>query len=91
MKTLIDTFVIVDITKSHHNSFFYDAISFDKTELDLKCDELNKERNIVIKKRIGNLKNENTIIFYVVKTLNDAISDFHDNVSDYYTPQTEDY
>lgn len=89
MKTLKATFVIVKQFGDHLN-FFEDYVSFNKLELDLKCEALNKEVNDKFKnsKKTILLPYIPTVI-YLVLNLEEAIEKFGDDVADYYSPDDE--
>lgn len=87
MKNFKEAFVIVE---QFGDSFFKNYISFDKNEMDLKCEELNKEANDKLER--NSKKNKLPFIPYVVfsvVSLEEAIKMFRDDIVDYYTEHDE--
>lgn len=65
-------------------------VSLDKEELDIKCKELNDERNDL--RKSFSKKSKATHIpytFYEVKTLKKAIEEFESILADYYAEEDE--
>ena len=78
MKNLKDTYVIIKKYEDQY-SFFQDYVSFDKSELDAKCEMLNKELNDSWKKNSILRKTIYTpITVFTVVSLYDAIDMFTD-------------
>lgn len=89
MKTIKETFVIVKQFKGHFD-FFQNYISFDKSEIDLKCEQLNKDANDRFEK--NSKKNELPfIVIFMVLNLEEAIEKFRENVADYYIEHDASY
>ena len=81
MKPLKDAFIIIIKCFGGYSDFFQDAISFDRTQLDIECRKLNDEKNNVFKK-----ESEKQNIPYIpltlfeVLNLKDAIKKFEVDV-----------
>ncbi len=100
MKTLKEAYVIVKQWESQYK-FFQDFISFNKSEIEFKCSQLNEEGNAVYKKNyekkaLRNKKKEILYphiptIIYIVMKLSEAIDKFGDDVAEANTEHSEDY
>jgi hypothetical protein len=91
MKTIKETFVIVKQFEGQFD-FFQNYISFDKAEIDLKCEELNKKANDDFEK--NSKKNKLPLIplvIFMVLNLEEAINKFRDNVKDHYIEHDASY
>ena len=104
MKTLKETFIIVDSHKDNEDDFFLDYVSFNRFELETKCIELNKELNKKFEKEHEeiwehcnkSLKKKinqpyTTMNIFKVMNLTEAIDKFHSGLAEYYSEQDESY
>ena len=95
MKNFKEAFVVVKLYGGQYD-FFQNSISFNEAEIRSKCEELNKEANIVFEANHNKGKRKikppfvPTIIFFVF-TLEDAIETFGDDVADAHTEHDESY
>jgi hypothetical protein len=84
MKTIKETFVIVNQVESYFG-YFQNYISFDKEEIDLKCQQLNKEANDNFKKHRKKTKLPFIpSVFFIVLDLEEALVKFSDDIIEYY-------
>lgn len=96
MKSLKETFIIVDVIYTSLSSFFTDNVSFDKDALDKRCVVMNEEfnANLVASFKKSKKKNPTKPTFYVkfnVMTLSEATEKFHSECADMYTEHDESY
>jgi hypothetical protein len=90
MKKLNKAFVIVKTLTGGEFDFFQDTVSFDKKELDIKCDRMNRKENNKGKKYFKNNKlTAVTYTFYEVMDLKSAIEKYRVEVADAHTEQDE--
>lgn len=93
MKQLKEAFVIV----KHYGgifSFFEDYISFNKEEIDLKCEWMNKEANDAFEKTRTKRDAKQPFtpsVIFIIMDLEKAIDKFRDDVSDHYTEHDASY
>jgi hypothetical protein len=84
MKTIKEAFVIVNQFESY-SCYFQNYISFDKEEIDLKCQQLNKEANDNFKKYSKKTKLPFIpLVLFIVLNLEEAIAKYTKDVIDYY-------
>lgn len=79
MKTIKETFIIIKQFYGQYE-FFQNYVSFDKTEIDLKCEKLNKEENDKFEK--NSYKNKLPYIpitIFKVLNLGEAIDKFEND------------
>lgn len=91
MKPLKETFVIVELYASGED-YFKDHVSFDKAELEIKCAEMNKEKNDGWEKEHNDKKRKHQFtpsVVFMVYPLKEAIEQFARELADYYTPEDE--
>ena len=91
MKKIKEAFVIVKQFEGQFD-FFQNYISFDKAEIDLKCEQLNKEANDNFEK--NSKKNKLPfipLVIFMVLNLEEAIDKFRDNVADHYIEHDASY
>jgi len=93
-KTFKEAFVIVKRYEGQHE-YFQDHISFNKEELEKKCEELNEKENAKFEKAYKkNKKNKlpfSPIVINSVVPLQEAIDTFRDIVADTYTDHDASY
>lgn len=93
MNQFEDAFVIIKEFEGQYG-FFTNHISFDKAEIDKKCEELNEEANLIWRKNWESSKRLGEYIpsiIYFVRDLNKAIKEYGDIVAEENTEHDESY
>jgi len=101
MKFLKETYVIIERFGGHYQYFNDESfVSFNKKELEAKCNQINKKEYKELKEKIDkqNKKKKEKYILphiddikrFAVVDLQTAIEEIKDIVYEYYRPQSED-